>query len=161
MNAVPEPVPARFGVELPAARRFELADISSHGRWLIPRLVRQYPHLTERTALGFLNSILYNSEFYFCYQPHAAGLVQVERVHALANRPIIREKFVWVQDASNEEHLAEAVQFYVEFQVWAKHHGAEIIIVEEASDVPHEMIREMFDGKRIFERSQKFVKLPT
>lgn len=158
MNASAEVAKPRVGVELPAVRRFELADISSHGRWLIPRLIKQYPHLSDRTALGFLNNILYNAEFYFCYQPHAAGLAQVERVHALANRPIIREKFVWVQDPSDKDHLAEAVHFYGEFQTWARHHGAEIMIVEEASDVPHEMIREKFD-KRIFERSQKFVRL--
>lgn len=158
MNAPAEAAKPRVGVELPAVRRFELADISAHGRWLIPRLVKQYPHLTDRTAFGFLNNILYNSEFYFCYQPHAAGLAQVERVHALANRPIIREKFVWVEDVNNKDHLVEAVHFYGEFQTWTKHHGAEIMIVEEASDVPHEMIREKFD-KRIFERSQKFVRL--
>lgn len=149
---------ARFGIELPAVRRFELADISAHGRWLIPRLVKQYPHLTDRTAYGFLNSILYNSEFHFCYQPHAAGLAQIERVHALANRPIIREKFVWVEDATNKEHLAEAVEFYAEFQTWARHHGAEIMIVEESTDVPHELVRPMFE-KRIFTREQKFVRL--
>ena len=125
---------------------------------MLPRLVKAYPHLTNQTALGFLHTILYNSEFHFCYTPHAAGLAQVERVHALTARPIVREKFVWVQDVKNPDHLAEAVCFYDDFHVWAKHHGADVIVVEEASDVPHEMIREKFE-KRIFTRQQQFVRV--
>jgi len=158
MVATAETQAPRFGIELPAVRRFELADIARHGTWLVPRLVKAYPHLNNSTALGFLHNVLYSSEFHFCYQPHAAGLAQVERVHALANRPIIREKFVWVEDAKNPEHLAEGVAFYDEFSSWGKHLGADVIVVEEASDVPHEMIREKFE-KRIFTRQQQFVRI--
>lgn len=145
-------------VEAPAVRRFELADISQHGGWLLPRLVKQYPHLTMQTANGFLHSILYSPEFHFCYGPHAAGLAQLERAHTLTARAIVREKFVWAQDPKNQEHLTEAAVFYDEFVAWAKRCNAEAMIVEEASDVPHEMIREKFD-KRIFTREQKFVRL--
>lgn len=145
-------------VEPTAVRRFELADISQHGGWLIPRLIRQYPHLTQRTAMGFLNNILYNAEFHFCYAPHAAGLAQLERAHTLNARAIVREKFVWVQDSKNPDHLAEAVAFYDDFIEWGRRCDAEAMIVEESSDVPHEMVRQKFD-KRIFVREQKFVRL--
>lgn len=155
MSAVAEAIRPQ---ELPATRRFELADITQHGGWLLPRLVKTYPHLTERTALGFLHNVLYNSEFHFCYAPHAAGLVQIERTHTLANRPIVREKFVWVQDIRDATHVAEALAFYDEFITWARHHGADTMIVEESSDVPHEQVREKFD-KRIFVREQKFVRI--
>lgn len=155
MNAIAEIVKPK--TEPSAVRRFELADISQHD-WLLPRLIKTYSHLTHQTAYGFLRNILYNSEFHFCYAPHAAGLAQIERVHTLAARPIIREKFVWVQDAKNPEHLAEAVAFYDEFITWAKHQGADTMIVEEASDVPHEMVRAKFDH-RIFTREQKFVRI--
>lgn len=149
----------RYGVELPAVRRFELADISQHSKWVIPRLVRSYSHLNERTALGFLNNMLFNSDYYFCYQPHAVGLVQVERAHMLTPEPIVREKFVWCEDPKNEAHVDEAAAFYLEFRNWGARFGAKIMIVEEASDVPHEKLRAMFDGTRVFTREQKFVRL--
>jgi hypothetical protein len=148
----------RFGVELPAVRRFELPDIAQHAKWLLPRLVRAYPHLNERTALGFLNNVLYNSEFYFCYQPHAVGLMQVERAHSLVAEPLLREKFVWVEDPKNEAHIDEAVAFYEEFRRWGERLGAKVMVIEEASDVPPDKIRAVF-GQRIFTREQKFLRI--
>lgn len=148
----------RYGVELPSVRRFELADISRHAKWIIPRLVKQYPHLTERTALGFLNNMVYNQDYYFCFQPNAVGLMQVERSHLLTPDAIVREKFVWCEDPKNEDHIDQATAFYFEFAKWGERFGAKIMIVEETSDVPHEKIREVFD-KRIFAREQKFVRL--
>ena len=149
----------RFGVELPAVRRFELADIAQHSRWLLVRLVRAYPHLSDRTALGFLNNILYNSDYFFCYQPHAVGLMQVERAHMLTPEPIVREKFAWVEDPKNDAHVDEAVGFYSEFARWGERFGAKIMIVGENSDVPIEKLRAVFQGQRIFTREQKFVRL--
>ncbi len=148
-----------FGVELPAVRRFELADISRHAKWLLPRFVKQYPHLTERTALGFLNSVLYSPEFFFCYQPNAVGLAQVERTHSLSAQALIREKFVWVQDPKDESQIDEALAFYTEFRRWGEQQGATIMIVEESSDVPHNKITDLFTGTRVFTREQKFVRL--
>jgi len=151
----------QYGVELPAVRRFELADISQHAKWLLPRITRAYPHLTERTALGFLNSLLYNSDYYFCYQPHAVGLMQVERAHMLTPEPIVREKFVWVEDSKNDQHLDEAVAFYGEFSKWGERFGAKIMIVMENSDVPPEKLRAAFPGTRVFTREQKFLRIET
>jgi hypothetical protein len=159
MNAVAEVQKPRIGVEMPAVRRFELGDLSQHGRWLLPRLVKVYPHLTEHTAAAFLKNILYNSEFHFCYQPHSAGLAQVERVHSLVSRPIVREKFVWVEDVKNPDYVTEALAIYDDFQVWARHHGADVLVIEEQSDVPHELIRDKYE-KRIFTRQQHFVRIP-
>ena len=149
----------RYGVELPAVRRFELADIAQHAKWLLPRIVRVYPHLTERTALGFLNNILYNSEYFFCYQPHAVGLMQVERSYMLTPDALVREKFVWVEDAKDENQIDEALAFYPEFAKWGERFGAKIMVVGENTDVPVEKLRTVFDGKRIFTREQKFVRL--
>ena len=149
----------QFGVELPAVRRFELADIARHAKWLIPRLVRGYPHLTERTALGFLNNVLYSSDYFFCYQPHAVGLMQVERAYMLTTEALVREKFVWVEDPKNEDHVDEALAFYGEFAKWGDRFGAKIMIVAENSDVPIEKLRTVFQGTRIFTREQKFVRI--
>lgn len=149
---------SRFGIELPAVRRFELGDITRHAKWLLPRLIKQYPHLNERTAIGFLNNMLYNSEYYFCFQPNAAGLAQVERAHMLTPDAIVREKFVWCENPKDIEHIEQAAAFYIEFDKWGARFGARIMIVGEATDVPPEKIREVF-GKRIFTREQSFVRL--
>jgi hypothetical protein len=149
----------RYGVELPAVRRFELGDIARHNKWLLPRLVRAYPHLTDRTALGFLNNMIYNQEYYFCYQPHAAGLMQVERGYMLTPEALVREKFVWVEDPKNEAHVEEALAFYGEFARWGERFGAKVMIVGENSDVPLDKLRTAFPGTRLFTREQKFVKL--
>ena len=151
----------RYGVELPAVRRFELADIAQHSKWLLTRIVRAYPHLNDRTALGFLNNMIYNADYFFCYQPHAVGLMQVERAHMLTPDALVREKFVWVEDPKNEAHVDEALAFYPEFARWGERFGAKIMLVGENSDVPIDKIRSVFDGKRIFTREQKFVRLGT
>ena len=149
----------RYGVELPAARRFDLADIAQHAKWLIPRLCRVYPHLNDRTALGFLNNLLYNSDYFFCYQPHAVGLMQVERAHLLTPEPLVREKFVWVEDPKDEAHIDEALAFYGEFTKWGERFGAKIMVICENSDVPIEKLRGVFQGTRIFMREQKFLRI--
>lgn len=148
----------QYGVELPAVRRFALADIAQHSKWILPRLVKTYPHLNDRTALGFLNNVLYSAEFYFCYQPNAVGLVQIERGHLLTPDAIVREKFVWVEDANEPDHIDQAVAFYPEFIKFGERWDAKVMIVEENSDVPHDKIRPLFD-KRIFSREQKFVRI--
>ena len=148
----------QYGVELPAVRRFELADIAQHSKWLLPRLVKAYPHLNERTALGFLNSILYNSDYFFCYQPHAVGLMQVERSHMLTPDAIVREKFVWVEDPKDEAQIEEALAFYGEFIKWGERFGAKVMVVGENSDVSLDKLRAAH-GARIFTREQKFVRL--
>lgn len=148
----------QYGVELPAVRRFEMADIAQHAKWLIPRLVRVYPHLNDRTALGFLNNILYNSDYFFCYQPHAVGLMQVERAHMLTPEPLVREKFVWVEDPKDEQHIEEALAFYGEFSRWGERFGARIMVICENSDVPVEKLRALL-GTRVFTREQKFLRI--
>jgi hypothetical protein len=82
----------QFGVELPAVRRFALADIAQHAKWILPRLVKTYPHLNDRTALGFLNNVLYNAEFYFCYQPHAVGIEENSDVPHDKIRPLFDKR---------------------------------------------------------------------
>jgi len=41
---------------------------------------------------------------------------------------------------------------------WGRRKSLSIMIVEENSDVPHEMVRERLD-KRLFERKQVFAKI--
>lgn len=141
----------------PIVRRFELPDLDRHGGWIMPRLTQAFPHLTERSAAGFLSSLIYNNEHLFLYQPHAVALAQVLSANALANKPVVWERFVWVEDPKDKQQVADAASFYSEFQRWAKAMSVEVIVVEELTDVPHDLIKEKLG--RIFQRQQQFVRI--
>jgi hypothetical protein len=141
-------------LDVPTIRRFGVADLSSHAKWVLPRILAAYPHLNERSAAGWLRSLSDSSEHLFLLQPHAVALAQLERANTLAPNPIIRERFVL---AENEEYIARAAEFYDEFVRWARNLGAKTLIVEELTDVPHEMIEKRVGTIRNL--PQKFVRV--
>ena len=141
----------------PTIRHLDTADLSTHGKWLLPRLMQTYPHLGERAAASFLQTVLYHNEYQILYQDHSVALVQVMAAHSLTAQPVVYERLVWVEDKENKEWVKQAADFYVEIRRWAKGLGAEAIIVEENTDVPHEMIKEKLG--RIFQRPQQFARL--
>lgn len=142
---------------LEPVRRFELPDLSRHGAWIMPRLLQAYPHLNERAAANWLQTIIHNNEYMFLFQEHGVALAQVLSSHTLSGKPLIQERFVWVEDRKEREQVRNAAAFYDQFLRWAKGHGAEVIIVEEMTDVPHEMIKERLG--RVFSREQKFARV--
>jgi hypothetical protein len=146
----------RPGIELPAIRRFDLGDLSRHGAWLVPRLTTAL-ELSEQRLGGWLRSMIDSSEYLFLVQEHSVALAELQRANGLADKPIVRERFVLCEDIDNPEHVKEAAGFYDEFKRWAKSIGAEIILVEELSCVPHEAIKEKLG--RIFIREQKFARV--
>lgn len=138
-------------------RKFDTADLSQHGKWIVPRMMQAYPHLNERGVATFLQTINYNNEYLFLFQNDSVALAQVMSAHALGAQPIVYERFVWVQDREDKEQIKYAADFYNEFRRWAKSLGADVIIVEENTDVPHDMIKEKLG--RIFTRQQQFARL--
>jgi hypothetical protein len=140
-----------------AVRRFELADFALHGRWLLPRLRRTYQHLDDRAAASWLRGILYNNEWLFLCQPHGVSLSQVLRSEALNPKPLVRERFTWVESPEIVEQVRDAQWFYAEMHRWARSLGADPIILDEGSDVPAELIRERLG--RVFERKQMFARV--
>jgi hypothetical protein len=152
MNAVAQ----RVGIELPAIRRFELGDLSRHGGWLIPRLVTAL-ELPEQRLGGWLRSMIDNNEHLFLTQEHSVALAEMQRANGLADKPIVRERFVLAENPEDVMHVKEAAGFYDEFHRWAKNLGAEIILVEELSNVPHDLIKEKLG--RIFSRQQQFARV--
>lgn len=138
-------------------RRFETPDLSRHGGWLLARLLLAFPHHNERSMANFLNSIMYNNEYLFLCQEQGVALAQIMTAHTLSGKPVIHERFVWVKDKDDKEQQKKAALFYDEFHRWAKGNGADVIIVEEMSDVPHDMIKERLG--RIFTRQQVFARV--
>lgn len=155
MNA---PAPVLSDVNAgPQVRKFDTADLSTHGPWLLPRIVQAYPHLTERAAASALQNILYNNEFLFLCQDGAVALAQVTAAHTFVAKPIVWERFVWCRDPDNKESVKHAALFYGHFQRWAKTQGIDVMMVEEMSDVPHDVIKEQLG--RIYTRQQQFARV--
>ena len=150
------PALARVGIEIPAIRRFDLADLSRHGAWLVPRLVTAL-ELPEQRLGAWLRGMIDSNEYLFLQQEHSVALAEMQRVNGLADKPVVRERFVLAQDPDNAEHVKEASAFYDEFKRWAKSMNAEIILVEELTNVPHDMIKDKLG--RIFSRQQQFARV--
>lgn len=135
-------------------RRFSLADLEVHGRWMLPRLVRLYPHLNDRALKGWLRALIDSNEHCFLFAQHGVALAQVLSAHTLAPRPIVWERFVWSED---KEHVSDAATFYDHFAKWGRQMGCEVFVVAEMSDVPLDMIKERLG--RVSTRQQHFARL--
>jgi len=140
-------------------RRFELPDLYQHGGWIKTRLLTKFPHLNEVSIIGWLKSALYDHSSLFLYQEHSVALAQTLKLHTLEPAPVVHERFVWCKDPKDPDHQAEAAVFYERFLAWAKHQSCSAMIIEEASDVPHELIIKKLGDKRIMNRQQAFVRL--
>jgi len=144
-------------IDYSSLRRFELPDIDRHGVWLFPRLRTAYKHLNDRQLIGWLRAICYSPEYQFNFQEHSVALFQIMAAHTLSPQPIIYERFVFAADKDNPEHVAQASMFYPEAAKWGRHQGAGALIVEQISDVPHELIRDRLG--RVLERKEMFFPL--
>lgn len=145
-------------IDISTLRRFEIPDLDRHRGWMIGRLKTAYPHLNDANLIGWLRGIIYSAEYFFRFNTNSVALFQAVSVNTLAASPVIQELFVFCEDAKNAEHQRQAAQFYVDAQTWAQHHGASAMIVEEMTDVPHEMIAEVLPG-RLLTRQQVFCKV--
>ena len=137
--------------ELAFVRRFELADLSKHGPWLMKRFAAIYPDTDERRIAGYLNGLLSSNEHLFLYQDHAVALAQLVYSPGIKPVRVVQERFVWVENREDKEQLASAADFYEHFKQWAKRQDAERIIVCENTDVPKALIEarlgRVFDTK--------------
>lgn len=143
--------------DVSSLRRFQVPDLDRHRAWMIGRLKVAYPHLNDANLVGWIRNVIYSPEYLFLYQDNSAALFQVLSSHTLQPEPIVQERFVFCEDKENPEHTTQAAEFYAEAKKWAKHQGASTLIVEELSDVPHEMIKERIG--RLLPRQQVFHKI--
>lgn len=132
-------------------RRFELADLSTHGGWLLKRLAAIFPDLGERAIAGYLTNLVYNNEHMFLCQPHAVALAQMTSSPGIRPTKLVQERFVFVEDKNDKEQLEDAADFYINMRQWGRQAGAERIIVMENSDVPKSLVElrlgRLFDTK--------------
>jgi len=138
-------------------RRFEEADLNTHGSWVMKRLIDRYPHHNERFMATFLRGLIYSNEYLFLFQDHSVCLAQMVRTKTLDAMPVVQELFVWAEDKDNALYCLEAANFYDRMLEWAKGLGVKQIIVEEDSDVSHEKIKERMG--RVYSAQIQFVRL--
>ncbi len=137
-------------------RRFELPDLDRHGRWFLPRFLKEFPHLNERSAIGFLRGIIYSNEFLFLFQEKGVALAQMMGSGGLEPDPIVWERFVWVEDPANVDQQRAAAFFYSRMVTWAKQMGVSVIHVENHTDVGHDLIKAQVG--RVYETAQKYIR---
>ncbi len=132
-------------------RRFEPADLSKHGPWLLKRFAVVFPDLPEKFVAGYLSGLIFDNEHAFFYQDHAVALAQMVHSPGIKTVKVVQERFVWVEDIKNKDQLENAADFYAHIKVWGIRQGAERIIVCENSDVPKPLIEQwlgrLFDTK--------------
>lgn len=122
-------------------RRFMTADLSTHGKWLIPRMLKTYPELSEAMAVGWIKGFVTSNEYLFLQQDNAVALAQLMPGYTLVPAQIIQERFVWVADPKDAAQVEQASHFYSEIYRWATNMaGIQNIIVDENTDVPRAMI---------------------
>lgn len=144
-------------IDISGIRRFEVPDLDRHRGWMISRLKQTYQHLNDANLVGWIRNVIYSPEYLFLYQDNSVALFQVMSSHTLQPQPLVQERFVFCEDKEKPEHIEQAALFYVEALRWARHQGADPIIVEELSDVPHEQIKTSLG--RLLTRQQVFHKV--
>jgi hypothetical protein len=154
LKVAPAPAPIPLFAEV---RRFDLPDIDRHGAWFLPRFLKEYPHINERAAIGFIKAVLYSNEFLFLFQEKAVALFQAVGSGGLEPQEIIWERFVWLQDPNDVQQQQAAAQFYVRALKWAQQKGVEIVHTELSTDVPRDTIKAV--AGRVFETTQAFLRV--
>lgn len=123
-------------------RRFELADLATHGPWLLKRFMQKRPDLTEMQIAGWLRGRIYDNEHLFLYQDNAVAMAQLIHAPGLKMVKVVQEHFVWTKNREDKGQVEFAADFYDHMKVWAQRLGAERIIVCEDTDVPKSIIQQ-------------------
>ena len=127
--------------------RFSLANLTDAGPWILERLLKAYPNQNDRSIIGWLNGVIYNNEFLCLYQPQTVCFAERTPRDRLGGKMVVRELFVWCEDAKDPAQMAAALEFYPHMVDWARSQGIDRVIVCERSDVPLEDVREKLGGK--------------
>jgi hypothetical protein len=126
--------------ELAFVRRFEQADLTTHGPWLMKRFMTKLPDVREQHIGGYLRGLIADNEHLFLYQDNGVALAQIVHNPGLRMVKVVQERFVWVRNREDKAQQEMAADFYDHFKAWARRLGAERIIVREDSDVPKGLI---------------------
>lgn len=150
LAAVVEPRKAQEDVII---RRFATSDLQSYGPWLLKRLTGAL-NLDERSVAGWLNSLIFSREHQLVVQPHSVALAYMSYGDVLSSMPVVHVKFVLAEDKS---YASEAVAFYEHFRQWSESLGAQVMVLDELTDVSEDAIKKVL--KRVFTKEQTFARV--
>ena len=145
----------------PEIRRFMTADLSRHGAWFVPRMMKTYD-LTEQVAVSWIKSFVSANEFMFLQQDNAVALAQLMPGYSLLPAQIVQERFVWVADPKDKATIEQAAHFYREIYDWAyRLSGVKDVIVDENTDVPRGLIETCTTDRkcRLLKREMSYVRV--
>jgi hypothetical protein len=139
------------------SRRFELADLSTHGPWLLKKFAVAFPDASEQHIAGYLRGLIYDNENFFRYQDHAVMLAQMVHTPGLKMTRIVQERFVFVENKEDKAQAEAAADMYLDLKQWTKWKDAERIIVCENTDVPKALIEARLG--RVFDTKVSYVRV--
>lgn len=122
--------------ERAAVRRFMPADLTTHGPWIMKRLVQKFPEADEHWLAGWLRGNIYDNGHLFLYQPNAVLLAQVAHLPSIKPIRVVQEQFCWVADKNDKDQLLAAADFYEDMALWARGLTINQMFVCEDTDVP-------------------------
>ena len=128
--------------ELAFVRRFEQADLTTHGPWLMKRFMLKLPDVREQYIGGYLRGLVSDNEHLFLYQDNAVAMAQLIHAPGLKMVKVVQEHFVWAKNREDKTQIDHAADFYDHMKAWAQRLGAERIIVCEDTDVPKSVIQQ-------------------
>ena len=137
----------------PSIRRFQMADLSLHGAWFLERIMKAFPHRNQYEIAGWLQGMVYSNDHLFLFADFGAAMFERTQFFSLEATQTIIERFVFAQPG----HEEQAAGFYEEAKQWAKSQGIQVMVVEEMTDVPHDLIAKAI-GK-LHTRQQVFAKI--
>lgn len=137
--------------------RFSLNDLSTQAPWFIPRLIKVYSHLTERSAATWLRNVMDQSDTLFLASDKGLSCTSLVHPDTFSPKAVIQERFTWVADPADKDQVKEALAFYDAAYRWGQGLGVNVFLLCEYSDVPAEVLRERF--KRVLTRQQSFLRV--
>jgi hypothetical protein len=136
-------------------RRFISSELSTHGHWLMPRLVSKWPNRNEWGWANYLRALCDRNDCLFLAQDHSVALAEIVQVDNLSGWKSIWERFVWCENRQSIDHIEEAALFYDRFHDWGVALAIGKIVVAQNTDVPTEMIKKRIG--RVWNEEIKYV----
>lgn len=144
-------------VEAPFIRRFQSSDLSKHGPWLYPRLLKLFPHMNEGRVYGWLLDMMGQNDFLFLYSDHGIAACML-RSEPMKQDAVVEEIFVWVADKTDERQVREGAHFYTHFYEWAKRKSVPTVVIEANTDISRKAILDV-TGRRVFETKLSYIRV--
>lgn len=112
--------------------RFLSVDVPHRGQWLLDRLCKKWPHISNQNFQGRVLGWIGSNSHFLAKTSHAIGLARVVRTECDLH-PIAEEVFLFLDDRKYDR---DAYAFYQATGKWAKNLGAVEYIIARCSDCP-------------------------